>query len=180
MLSVSANGQSMQQPTNASEEQVSGQHHSVESAHQHHSLITTASGKKMIAGGIDGAVTPELVPDSVAYNLFFSSVAEPLNGTPAQQSRERAKLARAQLSEADVLAIIPILANFQQSQLAMEQSFKSGAQPPADLDPLRAQLVTASRESMKTALTVEGLARLDALIQVEKRHMAIYPFPTLP
>ena len=151
--------------------------HEMSMDHHHQDLITTKSGKRMLPGGIDGAVTPELVPDAVAYNLFFSAVAEPADASPAQLIRERAKLARAQLSDADVAALIPILADFQQRQRALEQSFQTGASVSTDIDLSRGQLVNAARESMKTAITPDGILRLDALIQVEKRHMAVYPFP---
>ena len=134
----------------------------------------------MLAGGVDGAVTPELIPDAAAYSLFLSTAAEPLGATAEQTRRQRAKLGRAQLSEPDLLAMAPILATFQQQQQVLEQSFRAGASPVADVDSLRAQLVANTRAALKSAITPDGLARLDALIQMEKRRMAIYPYPALP
>jgi hypothetical protein len=126
----------------------------------------------MLPNGIDGAATPELIPDFVAYSLFFSNAAE-------QQRRERAKLSRAQLSEPDIQAVIPILAAFQQQTQALEDSFRSGVSPATDIDPFRAQLVGIARAAMQTAVSAEGLAKLDAFVQSEKRHI-VYPFPTQP
>jgi len=147
-----------------------------------HALITTQSGKTMLAGGIDGAVTPELISDSIAYGLFLSAMAEPLNATPEQQRRQRAKLARAQLAEPDLRALLPVLADFQQRNQALEQSFQGGtaSTASASLDAQRAELVSAAREWMKMTVTPDGVAKLDSLIQTEKRHMVIYPYPKMP
>ena len=163
--------------TNSDHQTLTLDRHSI-GDHHHHDLITTASGKRMLPGGVDGSVTPELIPDSVAYSLFLSNVAEPLNGTPEQQHRERAKLDRAELSEPDILAMLLILDTFQKQQELLEDSFRSGVSPTTDVDPFRDQLVGITRDAMKTAVSAEGLANIDALIQREKRHMAIYPFPT--
>ncbi|HCC56755.1 MAG TPA: hypothetical protein DEQ47_05735, partial [Solibacterales bacterium] len=50
----------------------------------------------------------------------------------------------------------------------------------ASLDAQRAELVSAAREWMKMTVTPDGVAKLDSLIQTEKRHMVIYPYPKMP
>jgi hypothetical protein len=45
-----------------------------------------------IPGAIDGSKTPELIPDSVAFRMFFEAVSEPPLPTPEQVRRQRAKL----------------------------------------------------------------------------------------
>ena len=136
----------------------------------------------MLAGGIDGAVTPELIPDSIAYGLFLHAMAEPVNATPEQQRRQRAKPGRAQLAEADLLALLPILSDFQQRNQDLEQSFQggTGSSASANLDSKRAELVSAARGWMKMTVTPDGVAKLDNFIQTEKRHMVIYPYPAMP
>jgi hypothetical protein len=44
-------------------------------AHQH-TLVVTSPGKAMLPGGIDGSKTPELIPDAVAYRVFFRALVD--------------------------------------------------------------------------------------------------------
>src|SRR5437867_1277858 len=44
------------------------------------------------AGTIHGSKTPELIPDSMAYQLFFRAMSEPPNPSPAQRARQLSRL----------------------------------------------------------------------------------------
>ena len=61
---------------------------------------------------IDGAKTPDLIPDSTAYRLFLITVSEVSNPTSEQLSRQIAFLKTAGLDEDDINSAIPILAKF--------------------------------------------------------------------
>lgn len=75
-------------------------------------------------GTIDGSLTPESIPDVVAFRLFFSVVAESrrlqlqTGGNTTESSdlvpsdKQKAKLTPARLSESDQAAIATVLAGF--------------------------------------------------------------------
>ena len=136
----------------------------------------------MIAGGIDGSVTPELIPDSTAYRLFMNAVAEPAGATPEQIARQRAKLSRAFLSEADLNQVFPIFANYQQQRQNLTQTYQtaSALRTTQAYESQRDAITTATVAQLKAALSADGMTRLEDLIQGEKRHMTIAPFPNMP
>lgn len=55
-------------------------------------------------GTIDGAFTPELIPDDVAYSLFFNFVAG--RGTEKQKNSLKSYMQQVQLGDIDVEALI--------------------------------------------------------------------------
>lgn len=66
-----------------------------------------------IAGNfIDGSQHPELIPDSIAYRLFLTVVAEPPNASEERKPRQKAFLRSAGLDDNDIQAAIPVLATF--------------------------------------------------------------------
>ena len=55
----------------------------------------------MLAGGVDGSVNPELIPDSTAYRVFFRALT-----ADADQQRQQAMLSRAKLAPPDLTAAL--------------------------------------------------------------------------
>ncbi len=69
-------------------------------AHQH-TLVVTSPGKAMLPGGIDGSKTPELIPDAVAYRVFFRALT-----VNPKTDRLHAFLGPANLSDADFALVV--------------------------------------------------------------------------
>jgi len=133
---------------------------------------------------IDGAVHPELIPDSVAYRLYFVTVSEMPTPTDEQKARQSAHLAKIGLQDADLHTVIFVLEDFkvQYTNLvaryneSADTAQKSGEKP--DIHGFLLQrdgLVQATRERMKSLLTPDGFSRLEAHVQAEKQKMKISP-----
>lgn len=131
---------------------------------------------------IDGASHPELIPDSVAYRLFFVTVAEPLDTTDFRKARQRAYLRTAGLSDSDLDGAVQILVAFkaQLSDLvdgynrSVEAANEAGEAP--DLQTFMSQqadLVQRTRTALGSSLSPASSANLAAHIQREKRNMKV-------
>jgi hypothetical protein len=139
-------------------------------------------------GTIDGAKNPELIPDDVAYRLVLLAVAEPEDASDAQKARFRAKIAPAGLNEADTEAFRLILAALQKQLDALNaQANQILARDPMPLagTPDYQQLVELSKQrqpvfaeamsALPARLSADGVAKLQAYVQNEKRRMKYLP-----
>lgn len=138
-------------------------------------------------GTIDGSVTPQLITDAVAYRLFLNAACQQPQSTLDEKARQRAILSRAQLSETELAAVVGILAGYQQQMGVIEGSWNAavaaGETPNAATQNFPAQrdaIVTAARAALAASLSAQGMARLDQLIQSEKGHMKVVPYPNMP
>ncbi len=154
--------------------------------HQHVHPQTSGAGK-LPPGTIDGSVTPQLITDAVAYKLFLDAACEQPQSTLDERARQRAMLARARLSETELTAAARILAGYQQQMIVLEKDYNAAAAsgPPSSAVALgfsgqRDAIVTATRAALATQVSAPGMARLDQLIQSEKRHMKVVPYPSMP
>lgn len=131
---------------------------------------------------IDGSQSPDLIPDSNAYQLVLSNLSEFPNPSEEDAERQRAFLRGIGLSDADIKASIPVLADFkiQSSQLIEEYNAsvnlanESGTIP--DLASFLRRLdapVQVTRSELSMALSAAGMNRFDAYVQGEKVHMQI-------
>lgn len=134
------------------------------------------------AGMIDGAEHPELVPDSTAYRLYFIVVSETPNPSDEQKRRQLAHLRKIGLGGGDLQSLISALETFklQYTDLiaryneSAEEAINAGAEPDINTFLLqRDGLVQSTRDKLKSLLTPEGLLRLDALVQAEKKSMKV-------
>jgi hypothetical protein len=149
----------------------------------HHHKLTSSGGVTTLPGGINGALTPQLIPDSTAYRMFFLAIAEPANAKPDRLARQQAMLSRLRLSPSDLAAIFSTLANFHSQAQALgltagATSVAAGTNPAvynAQCD----SVVDAAHEALRSSLSVAGFARLEAYVQSEKRHMIIFPSPSM-
>ena len=130
----------------------------------------------------DGAEHPELIPDAVAYRLFFITVAEATEATDEQKARQRAYLATAGLEDQDIQSAVEVLATFkaQYDDLvkryneSVDAANRIGATPElATFLARQDALVESTRDSLKAVLSPEGVSRFDAHLQREKRHMKV-------
>ncbi|HEV2425284.1 MAG TPA: hypothetical protein VGZ29_10700 [Terriglobia bacterium] len=131
---------------------------------------------------IDGARHPELIPDTIAYRLFFLTVAEPPNASDSQRARQRAFLRTAGLREQDVQPAETVLANFKSQyddlvahyNESVEAANAAGTGP--DLKGFVSQLnqlVGSTKEQLEAAMSPEAAKRFETHVQSEKRNMRI-------
>ncbi len=142
----------------------------------------------MLPGGIDGSVTPQLIPDTLAYRMFFEVMSEAANATPHEMARQRANLAPAKLSSADLAQVFQILAGFRVNLMAIQRAFaaawNTAQQSHASFDGTsfsnqRDDLTQATLASLQAQLSGDGMARLKAYVQAEKKNMTVFPLPDM-
>lgn len=129
---------------------------------------------------IDGAVHPELIPDSTAYRLYFITVAENPTPLPHEAQRQHAHLSRAGLNEADIQAASKVLANFKLAYAALIDEYNNSPEVRNNTNDgitlflsKRDALVQETRTMLNGALTPQGMANFHANIQQEKANMKI-------
>ena len=131
---------------------------------------------------INGAEHPELVPDAVAYRLWFVAASLPPMPTAAQQQRQRAQLMAAGLQGDDIGQAASVLATFASSYAylvgkyndSVAQANEVGGTP--NLQGLLSQrnaLVETTRNALNSALSVQGMAALRSYVQAQKRNMKV-------
>ena len=147
-------------------------------------------GSQLPPGTVDGSISPELISDTLAFRLFFSSIAESRSSAPSPPQltpRQKAKLAPTNLGESDQTAIATALFDFKdQFQQATGVSKANGrviaTSQPVGGPPLTT-IINALTENtvtaLKTKMTAEGFQRLYNLVQSEKKQMKIVPFPQM-
>ncbi len=149
-------------------------------------------------GTIDGAVNPELIPDVVAFRLFFTAVAgnmsapslamtnsssssSAVTATPAQ----KAKLLPIQLSDADSGVFIQALPAF--SANLLKATAANAAAPAATTSTSNGQTTQRSLDdiaqdtvnTMKAQMTPDGFQRLLAFVQSQKKYIKRVPYPAM-
>ena len=124
------------------------------------------------ASVIDGAQHPELIPDSTAYRLYFETVAK----MPADLLR--VQLSSAGLSSDEIDRAAAAIQQFKSSWDTLRdtynQAVEAGTGP--DLETFlfkRDRLVEQLLSNLQTIVTAEGYSRLQAHVQLEKRHMKV-------
>jgi hypothetical protein len=133
-------------------------------------------------GIVDGAANPELVPDSVAYRLYFIAVSEKPNPTPEEATRQLAHIRRIGLEDTDQNALIDVLTEFKtrydemvtQFNAIAEADTAAGTRPDiATFLRNRDKLIQDVREALARALSQEGVAKLNNHVQAEKKNMKV-------
>ncbi len=130
---------------------------------------------------IDGSEHPELIPDSIAYRLFFLLVAEPLDASEKDKARQRAFLEASGLEGDDLESAVNVLAEFEDEHDELVREYNASvklANGAVGMQPDRStflerqdELVEVTRESLRRVLSPEGMAHLEAHVQSEKRKM---------
>jgi hypothetical protein len=142
------------------------------------------------AGIIDGSVTPELIPDIVAYRLFFSALAGRTkagssNVSPNSNSetpRQKAKLRSIGLNSADESALVAELAKFRADVDGMMAETKArvsmGVAPSSSTQSLN-DIANNHVGILQSQMTTDGSARLLQYVRAEKSKMRMIPFPEM-
>lgn len=136
-----------------------------------------------VSGLIDGAQHPELIPDQVAYRLYFVVVSEMPNATQQERLRQAAHLKSIGVTkDEDLQSLIQVLTDFKvrYTQLVTAYNQVAEAADRAGSSPdfgtflrNRDDLVQSTRDRLTSTLSAEALALLDARVQSEKTHMKV-------
>lgn len=138
---------------------------------------------------VDGAKTPGLIPDELAYRHFLMAIAERAGAPPQSIARRNALIATIGLSPGDNESLISALAGLREkldayyagTEQAAADASLSAASRSAQVSSLRASQDVAldqAAASLKAALSYDGWNRLDAYVQQRvKRHIVIYASP---
>ena len=131
---------------------------------------------------IDGAVHPELIPDSAAYRLYFLSISTSLNANDAERNRQRARISLVGVNDDDAQALAVVMNDFRMRYEAFVAQYNQAAEAAAthneapDIGGLLRQLdelVRTTRSALKARLSAQGLTQFDAFVQSEKQHMKV-------
>jgi hypothetical protein len=129
---------------------------------------------------IDGAVHPELIPDSVAYRLYLVAVSTHQNAAEAEQIRQRAHLVKTGLVDTDQQVFTSILSDFRTKYDALVAEYNQSAKAAlarnetADIHTLLKKLddlIQSTRDTINVRLSARGAARLHAFVVSEKKNM---------
>jgi hypothetical protein len=128
----------------------------------------------------DGAVTPQSIPDYVAYRHLIAALAVPADATTEQVARRATLLAPILLSSADYDTVLSTLGGVSEeldSSTDQQPSFESLTDQPQaiNLRERRNLILDATRERLLKALTDDGAARLQRYVDAQiKTHIVIY------
>jgi hypothetical protein len=130
---------------------------------------------------VDGAITPNQIPDALAYRHFFTAIAAHPFPSQEEAARQSAQLSKLGLSPEDRQVLIVGLASFR-TQLDQIESARAnvapGATAPAQLSALENQtnaLVSTTVQGVRKALTAPGQSSLDNYLKTRvKSHIRIY------
>jgi hypothetical protein len=139
-------------------------------------------------GTIDGAKTPELIPDETAWRMVFLGIAEPEAATEEQKARAQAKIASIGLNKQDAEAFLYMLSQFQtrldgltaqmveiQNRSPMMHPLSTDAEQMRELLEQTYQLYADTTAALPAKLSPEGLEKLQAYMQETKRTTKIIP-----
>ncbi len=127
---------------------------------------------------VDGAAHPELISDSTAYRLFFLTV-----GQVSDSGHQHALLQAAGLGDEDIQSAIQVIAKFTIAYQSMisthnqKMASTNAASAETNTAALKALLkerdasVLATRASLASSISSQGMSNFDAYIQGEKRSM---------
>lgn len=131
---------------------------------------------------IDGSVHPELIPDSLAYRLYFVALSTPQNPTQAEQDRQHAHVMKTGLAESDQQIFVAILSDFRSKYDALTAQYNESARAASahngttDVHVLLKSLddlVQSTRDAIGVRLTSRGAARVHSFVLSEKKNMKV-------
>ncbi|HLH07075.1 MAG TPA: hypothetical protein VKW78_07555 [Terriglobales bacterium] len=129
---------------------------------------------------VDGSQHPELVPDNVAYRLFFVAVAQEPNPAADKEAVQNAQLLKLGFSAKDMESTKRVLEDFKVQYDNLVSRFNDSSQvamqagDAADYSAFSSQadaLVAYTREKLKQRVSADAMHKLDLLVQSEKSNM---------
>jgi hypothetical protein len=133
--------------------------------------------KNLPQGFANGAIHPEQIPDTEAYQLVLMSLRLPATPTPAATGHQAAKLKAMGLSAGDRSILQEEVARFATSYGTWRES-QTVPSRMLDSVSLRAQvanIVESTRALLRNRLSKDGLSKLDQFVQIAKSRMVVKP-----
>lgn len=151
--------------------------------------LTATKATQDPPGTIDGAVTPELIPDDVAYSLFFNFVAG--RGTEKAKNSLKSYMTQVQLGNIDLEALMSTSDEYQRALNAIDSqstldrtSHKSIHDIETQLNELKQRklaLVNEKVKSLPDRLGPSGAENVRRhVMKYIKRKVKIIPGPVMP
>jgi hypothetical protein len=148
-------------------------------------ILAQPSGSGALPVAVDGAKTPELIPDSLAFRHFLMVLALSAAATPEEVARRNVLLKRAGLSPVDNDRLLNAIAsvNDELSNINQQESLWSINAAPgrAALDDLRRQqglILDEARTRLIATLSADGVTSFDRFVVGHvKRHIIVYGAP---
>lgn len=131
-------------------------------------------------GTIDGAKTPDLIPEDAAWRIFIVSVAEPEHPTPHQLNRMMVKLNRVRLNSSDMGVLMRLLANFHKQFTAIRAETSAQGSRVSESRKLPERLFSTTRTELLTQLSIEGANLLQQHVLSLRAKIKAVPFPAMP
>ena len=140
-----------------------------------------ASSHPQLAVIVDGSVTPNQIPDGLAYRHYLTAIATHASPSETEYARQAAQIAPLGLSSADQGALISALVTFRSQLDTIESSRENvvpGAAAAAQISGLETQvnnLVAATIQSIRQMLTPTAANTIDQYVKTHvKTHIKIY------
>jgi hypothetical protein len=128
-------------------------------------------------GSINGANTPELISDTIAYRLVFRSLSISANPTVAEHGHQDIRLAALGFSDADKSSFKAVMADFRATFKILQAASASTA--AADWAKQHDDLIQHSRDQLAQKLSPEAMKVLAAYVAGEKRRMIVVTPPPM-
>jgi hypothetical protein len=129
---------------------------------------------------IDGSQHPELIADSVAYRLYFTTVSLPPNPTSEQAQLQVLQLGMIGLNAGDTQAIVKTLAAFRVRLDSLVDDYNKSVNTAPDSEThfkvlvgQQDALVANTRKVLKAVLSADGMIVLDKYVKREKAKMSV-------
>ena len=127
---------------------------------------------------IDGAVHPELIPDSVAYRLYLVAVSTGPNPTETDQTHQRAHVMKTGLVGTDQQILISVLSDFRSKYDALVTDYNASAKADSTTDVHALlkkldDLIQSTRDTISVRLSSRGAAKLHSFVVSEKKNMKV-------
>jgi len=135
---------------------------------------------------IDGAVTPEAIPDSLAYRHLLSSTTVPDGASDAQRRRQKLLLDRFGLAPVDRQAYLEVVKSLNEELVNIRDDRKAFEAPAAAITATGRHALGMARERerdafegarqrLRVVLTQDGAARLNAHVTTHvKSRVKVY------
>jgi hypothetical protein len=134
------------------------------------------------SAAVDGAATPELIPDSTAYRLFLLGITLPRNPTAIDISSQQIRLRGMALSSKDEQSLTAIVNDFRAKYEALIKDYNE-AEHAAELYDHKAnynqfllqrdELVRSTRDLINATLMPASARQLDDAVRNAKRNMKL-------
>lgn len=132
-------------------------------------ILAQSSGTRNIPPGwIDGSVSPNLIPDRMAYRLVFISLTLPASPSQHDLARQKAHLLQIGLSSADQTILLQAIAAF-------ATAYSSWEQAAGHTDDQAWAIVQNTRNALESQLSADGNSKFSAYVALAKRQMIAKP-----